>query len=77
MKFGTKHSRSPCKSGSITAVVRDFARYKLDLVGVQEVMWGKGGTLRAGDYFVLWKGNQNHQMKTEFFLYIIEQYQQA
>jgi len=25
-------------------------RYKLDLVGVQEVRWDKGGTVRAGDY---------------------------
>ena len=24
--------------------------YKLDLVGVQEVRWNKGGTVRAGDY---------------------------
>jgi hypothetical protein len=25
-------------------------RYKLDLVGVQEVRWDKGGTVRAGAY---------------------------
>jgi hypothetical protein len=24
-------------------------RYKLDLVGVEEVRWDKGGTVRAGD----------------------------
>ena len=28
----------------------ELARYKLDLVGVQEVRWDKGGTVRAGDY---------------------------
>jgi hypothetical protein len=67
MKFGTRHDRSPCRSGSITTVVREFARYKLDLVGVQEVIWGKGGPVRAGDYFFLWKGNQNHQLKTNYF----------
>jgi hypothetical protein len=27
-----------------------IARYKLELVVVQEVRWDKGGTLRAGDY---------------------------
>ena len=32
------------------AVARELARYKLDLVGVQEVRWDKGGTVRAGDY---------------------------
>jgi len=27
-----------------------LARYKLDVVGVQEVRWDKEGTVRAGDY---------------------------
>jgi hypothetical protein len=31
-------------------VARELARYKLDLVGVHEVRWDKGGTVRAGDY---------------------------
>jgi len=38
------------RAGSLTAVVRELARYKLDLVSVQEVRWNKGGMLRAGDY---------------------------
>jgi hypothetical protein len=39
-------------------VARELARYKLDLVGVQEVTWDKGGTVRAGDYtFFYGKGN--------------------
>jgi len=33
-----------------------LVKYKLDLVGVQEVRWDKGGTVRAGYYiFFLWK----------------------
>ena len=32
------------------AAARELVRYKLDLVGVQEVRWDKGGTVRAGDY---------------------------
>jgi hypothetical protein len=31
-------------------VARELARYKLDLVGVQQVRWDKGGPARAGDY---------------------------
>jgi hypothetical protein len=51
-------------------VVRELARYKLDLVGVQEVRWDKGGTLRAGDYtFVYGKGNESHQLGTVFVLH--------
>jgi hypothetical protein len=31
------------------AAARELARYKLDLVGVQEVRWDKGSTIRVGD----------------------------
>ena len=37
MRFGTWNVRSLYKSGSCTAVTRELARYKLDVVGVQEV----------------------------------------
>ena len=37
MRFGTWNVRSLYRAGSLTAAAREFARYKLDLVGVQEV----------------------------------------
>jgi len=37
-------------SGSLTAVARELARYKLNLLGVQEAKWGKGGTVRERNY---------------------------
>jgi hypothetical protein len=37
------------------------SKYKLDLVGVQEVRWEGGDTQPAGEYtFLYWKGNENH-----------------
>jgi len=35
MTFGTWNVRSQYWAGSLTAVARELARYKLDLVGVQ------------------------------------------
>jgi len=48
--FGTWNVRSLYRVGSFTAAARELARYKLDLVGVQEVRWDREGTVRAGDY---------------------------
>jgi len=42
--------KSLYRAGSLITAARKVARYKLDLEGVQEVRWGKGGTVRAGDY---------------------------
>ena len=39
-------------------------------MGVQEVRWDKGGTVRTGDYnFSYVKGNENHQLGTGFFVH--------
>jgi len=59
VKFGVWNVRSVYRSGSLTAAARELAGYKLDLVGVQEVRWGKGGTVTAGGYsFLGGKGNE-------------------
>jgi exonuclease III len=43
MKFITWNVRSPYRSGSVTTATRELTRYKLDLVGVQEIRWEKRG----------------------------------
>ena len=54
MVLGTWNVRSLYRAGSLAAVTR----YKLDLMGVQEVRWDNGGTVRAGDYnFFYGKGH--------------------
>ena len=49
IRVGTWNVRSLYRAGSLTAAARELARYKLDIVGAQEVRWDKGGTVRAGD----------------------------
>jgi len=57
--FGTWNVRSLYRAGSLTTVAWELAKYKLDLVGVQEVRWEKWGMVGAGDYnFFLWKRKQ-------------------
>ena len=65
MKIGTWNVSSVYRLGSLTVAARELARYKLDLVVVQEGRWDKGSTIRAGNYnFFNGKGNENHQLRT-------------
>jgi hypothetical protein len=48
--LGTLNFRRPYRARSLMAAARELARYKLDLVGVQEVRWDKEGTVKVGDY---------------------------
>jgi exonuclease III len=68
MRFGTWNVRSLYRAGSLKTVARELGKYKLDLVGVQEVRWEKMGTERAEDFtFFYGKGNQDLQLGTGFF----------
>jgi exonuclease III len=68
MRFGTWNVRSLYRVGSLLTVSKELARYKLDLVGVQEVRWEGGGTEPAGEYtFFYGKGTENHELGTVFF----------
>jgi hypothetical protein len=61
MNFGLWNVRSIVRAGSLMTVSRELSRYKLHLVGVQEVRWEGDGTEPAGEYtFFYGKGNENH-----------------
>ena len=59
------------RSGSLAAVARELARYKLDFVDVQEVGWDKWGTVRAGDNFSMEKETKVMNWEQDF-LYTTE-----
>ena len=41
--------KEPDRTSSLTAVAREFARYKFDLVVLHEVRWNNGDMVRAVD----------------------------
>jgi hypothetical protein len=70
MSFGTRNVRNFYRIGSLKTVARELGKYKLDLVGLQEVRWEKGGTDRAEDCtFLYGQGNGDHQLGTGFFVH--------
>jgi len=48
IRFGTWIVSNLCRAGSLTTIARELAKYTLDVMGVQEVGCGKGGTVRTG-----------------------------
>jgi hypothetical protein len=50
MRFGIWNVRSMYRAGSLRAVAEEISKYKLYLVGVQEVRWDRGATEPAGEY---------------------------
>jgi hypothetical protein len=50
MGFCTWYVRRLYRPESLSKLARELVRYKVDLVGVQEVKWYKRGTVRAGNY---------------------------
>ena len=64
-----------CKSGLLKIVSKELVKYRLDLVGVEEVSWEQGGTEWAECYILM-----EEELKIinggQDFLYIREPYQQ-
>jgi hypothetical protein len=60
MRFGNWNVRTLYREGSLMTGSRELARYKLDLVGVQEIRLEGACTELAGEYtFFYGKGNEN------------------
>jgi hypothetical protein len=70
IRFGTWHIKSLYRAGSLMTVSGELSRYRLDLVGVQEIRWEGSGTALAGKYtFFNGKGNETFELGTVFFVH--------
>jgi hypothetical protein len=70
MIFGTWNVKSLYSAGSLITVAEEISNYKLDLVGLQDVRWDRGGTKPAGEYtFFYGKGNDYYELGTCSFVH--------
>jgi hypothetical protein len=70
LRFGIWNVKSFYRAGSLVTVSKQLSKYKLHLVGVQEVRWEGGGTEPAGEYtFSCRKEIENHELGTGFFVH--------
>jgi exonuclease III len=67
MRFGTWNIRTLYRIGSLKTVARELGKYRLDIVGIQEVRWEKGGTERAEDNIFLWTGEWGSSVRDRIF----------
>ena len=70
MSIGTWNVTSLYRTGAVILVAQELAKCRLDLVGVQEARLDENGISPIGDYMLFhWKGNNNHQLGTGFFIH--------
>jgi hypothetical protein len=49
MRFATRKLNNLYREGSLVTVSKELSKYKLDLVGMQEIRWEGGGTEPTGE----------------------------
>jgi exonuclease III len=70
LRFGTWNVRSLHRAGSLKTLVSELAKYKFDLVTVQEVRWDEGvGSQQTIIFFFYGNGDANHHLGLGSFVH--------
>jgi hypothetical protein len=70
MEFGAWNVRSLYRAGSLKTAASELAKYKLNLMAVQEFRWDKASSELADNYkFFHGNGNTSHHLWIGFFVH--------
>jgi hypothetical protein len=70
MRFVTRNVRDLYRKGSLVRISKELSRYRLHIVGLQEIRLEGGGAEHAGEYiFFCGKENENLELDTCFFVH--------
>jgi exonuclease III len=68
MRFTMWNASNLYRAGLRVTVAKEISKYKIDLVGIQEVRLDSSGTEPGHKYtFFCGKGNENHELGRDFF----------
>jgi hypothetical protein len=76
MRLGTCNIQNLYRVGSLIAVSRELSRYRLDLVGMQEVRWRAVAPYQQGNIHFSMEIGMRTMNWVQGFLYIRESYEQ-
>jgi hypothetical protein len=76
VRLWTWNVKSLYRAGSLITVSKELSKYRLDLVGMQEVIWESGGTEPAGEYIFSMERGIRIMNWIQVFVCIRESYQQ-
>ena len=68
MIIGTWNVTSLYRTGTVTLAAQELAKYRLDLVGAQEVRLDGNGISPIGDYMLYHAKGNNNQLGTGLFI---------
>ena len=69
MRIGTWNVTSLYRTGAVTLVAQELAKYRLDLVALQEVRLDGNGISPIDDYMLYYGKGNNNQLGAGFYIH--------